>query len=480
MLKMLVTILFVFFMLPFYSKKMKIIGTLLVILVVFPCNIKAYTQADIDKYLPTYQDAMKKYGVPASFMIKIGIQESGLGTSPTAVSLNRAKNMHGMSFHEGCSVGRWQNYSTPEDGIYDLARLLTKFDGKYNTIECLNTSKYPTRNHMIECLLPRMMTYAPPSENDTASYMQGIRSFMQSHPEYDEGLPSYEEAIKLREDTSSLPVINYGVEDGTCKAEYDYSKDGTYDPNRANEYGNMGITNFTTTYSGNINEGYIYKNQIGNALNINKNAGEEKVKKDVLNIINNIFANVSSYKNTSSIGNYDIEITGDVGDALTWKQSNSLWGSIPLGRSSKTISSAGCLATSVAIQIKLSGTQINTENFNPGTWVNYLNNHSGFSGPLFKWLDSSWVGLVPNWHYLKRVNLPSSKQAKIDIVGQALTDGYYPVICVKPDCGHWVAVTGVTDNDIKIADPGYKESTLVSQHYSFSNVTRMEVFQKLD
>ena len=277
--------------------------------------------------------------------------------------------------------------------------------------------------------------------------------------------------------------IDIFVQNGNATKPNIYPSTKGDEVSSANNVGNLtssnGVINFTTTYSGNINEGYIYRTQLGNALNVNENVSEEKLSNSIFNIIGNIFNNVAGYKTSTSIGNYDLILSEDVGDALSWKQSNKSWSSIKLGSKGETIGGVGCLATSVAIQIKISGTQVNSDNFNPGTWVNYLNGHGGFSGSLFNWSDASWTGLVPNWHFVAKVKLPSSKQNKIETIDNYLTDGYYPVICVKPDCGHWVAVTGVTDNDVKIADPGSKATT-VSQKYDFKNVTTMGVFQKLD
>ena len=159
----------------------------------------------------------------------------------------------------------------------------------------------------------------------------------------------------------------------------------------------------------------------------------------------------------------------------------SLEGSnIKLGTQGETIKGVGCLVTSVSIQIKISGTQVNTENFNPGTWVNYLNQHSGFSGSLFKWNKASWSGLAPNWDIVSSgKSLPKDKAGKIEAVKSYLAQGYYPIMCVKANCGHWVAVTGATDNDIIMADPG-SSSTSVFTKYKVNNVTRVALFKKND
>ena len=88
-----------------------------------------------------------------------------------------------------------------------------------------------------------------------------------------------------------------------------------------------------------------------------------------------------------------------------------------MGYEGETISSVGCLATSVSIQMKLSGTKINSDNFNPGTWVNYLNDNKGFQGSSFVWNSNVWSGLAPNWKIINNiVDLPKKKADKISKV----------------------------------------------------------------
>ena len=247
----------------------------------------------------------------------------------------------------------------------------------------------------------------------------------------------------------------------------------------SNNNGNL-ITDFSTTYEGDIKQGYIYTTQKDNALLPYTNLEDTKIDKHIKGIIDEIFGNASEYSVTPT-GNSSIEIVGGSEDALTWKQYDPTWGGVKLGPSGATIKSHGCLATSVAIQIKLSGTQVNTENFNPGTWVNYLNDHGGFdSASRLNWSSNGWSGIAPNWQIdSHNVALPGDKNGKIAKIKELLNQGYYPVMCVKANCGHWVAVTGVTDDDIEMADPGSK-STSVFSTYKEKNVTRVAIFRKTD
>lgn len=180
--------------------------------------------------------------------------------------------------------------------------------------------------------------------------------------------------------------------------------------------------------------------------------------------------------------NVQLGAGANCGSSDGWKQGNSSWSNIPLGNSTYTIGSAGCLGTSVAILIQNSGTKINIPNFNPGTFVESLNQNNGFtSGGLFKW-DGAWKNVAPNFEYYQQESLPASKSGKIERVRSLLDQGYYLAMCVKTDCGHWVAVTGVIGDNIQISDPGSSATTVWPTYNDISNDSTLNVakFKKLD
>ncbi len=230
------------------------------------------------------------------------------------------------------------------------------------------------------------------------------------------------------------------------------------------------FTNFVTTYTGDITKGYIYNRQNGKSLKITPTTLADVIEGKINTIIQDIFKSSKYSTNTGS------SYTGIVdSNALNWKQYDSSWGSIYLGSSSLTVSQAGCLATSVAIQIKNSGTSISIENFNPGTFVQELSKANGFtSGGLFRW-DGAWKSFAPNWEYYGKDSLPASKNDKINYIKNLLNQGYYPVMCVKKNCGHWVAVTGVTDDNIIIADPGSNSTTVWPAYNAITTDTTLKV-----
>ena len=168
---------------------------------------------------------------------------------------------------------------------------------------------------------------------------------------------------------------------------------------------------------------------------------------------------------------------GVTGPYANWKQFGESWSNIYLGSSSHTIGRSGCLVTSIAMLIAKSGVPTNIQGeFNPGSFVKYLNNHGGFIGANFVW--SSVSKAAPTFKYKGDTNLfGRSKSEKIRLIKEKLDAGYYVVIEVKRPTGqHWVAVDRVEGNNIIMMDPASKE-TIVWNKYNPSNTSMMKYFK---
>ena len=75
------------------------------------------------------------------------------------------------------------------------------------------------------------------------------------------------------------------------------------------------------------------------------------------------------------------------------------------------------------------------------------------------------------------VSLTGSAQNKINIIKGYLDQGLYPIMRVKTTNGqHWVAVVGVTNNDVIMADPG-SEKTNAFATYSLGECSTLNVYQ---
>lgn len=160
-----------------------------------------------------------------------------------------------------------------------------------------------------------------------------------------------------------------------------------------------------------------------------------------------------------------------------WLQNGQSWSGIHLGKSSHTIASAGCLATSIAMLIAKSGvvTNVNGE-FNPGTFVQAMNTISGFSDALLQWYKVELI--APNFKYTDMIDIYNySKEAKFNKIKELQSNGYYVVAEVKGNTGqHWVAIDSISGNTINMMDPG-STSTNMWQEYNWKNTSRLAYFR---
>ncbi len=156
--------------------------------------------------------------------------------------------------------------------------------------------------------------------------------------------------------------------------------------------------------------------------------------------------------------------TAESGDWSTWRQNGDApWKNIPLGNSGRTIGSHGCYVTSIAIQVARSGIKTNLANFNPGTLVTELNKSSNSfdsGGSLTGSGESNIKSIVPGFNKaVNYVELSNNKQEQINTIKKYTDQGYY--VLLHLDNGrHWVAVTGLTNDNIQMVDPGRSQKNV--------------------
>jgi len=152
------------------------------------------------------------------------------------------------------------------------------------------------------------------------------------------------------------------------------------------------------------------------------------------------------------------------GEFASWKQYGAPWSDVAMGGSN--IGSVGCLVTSIAIQIAKSGTPTILDDFNPGTFVAYLNAHGAFGGGggLSSWASPSMV--APAFQFTDNVEIAGmSRSQKLQTISNILNDGGYPVCEVKGGHGqHWVAIDAVQGDTIIMMDPGSSSNNLWEQY----------------
>ncbi len=166
------------------------------------------------------------------------------------------------------------------------------------------------------------------------------------------------------------------------------------------------------------------------------------------------------------------------GEFSTWKQGASEWGSIPMGNSGKTISQIGCLVTSVSMLVAKSGVPTNVNPWNPGTFVQFLNQNGGFaSGGNFVW--ASVTKAAPTFKYAGSASLAGlSRDEKLNRISSIISQqGVYAVCEVKGNTGqHWVAIDAVEGSTIRMMDPSTNSTDMWGQ-YNWANTSRIAYFK---
>lgn len=432
---------------------------------------------------------MKETGIYASVTIGQAIIESGWGGSNFAIKYNNyfgmkagakvqvngkittcTKNISGQIGQATTSNQFWSGQAVcvkASEGTYSWFRV---YDSIENSIKdhsrnfwCISDGRY-IKNGVFQAKDPETQLYVIASSGYAVNVSGQVTTIGQLR--YDQYI--YQNFIKkynLTQYDSGYKIVKPSYANSCSNATYEGTMPTVPSDNNGNSF-----TNYTTNYSGDVTKGYIYERQTGKGL---KETTADKIDDRINSIISSIFGS-SNYNTTSGSGG-DVSIGSFDSNALNWKQYDSAWGSIHLGSSKHTIKSAGCLATSVAIQIKISGTTLNVNNFNPGLFVGEISKNNGFtSGGLFIW-NGSWKTMAPNWNYYGKDSLPATKSGKIDYIRNLLNQGYYPVMCVKRDCGHWVAVTGVSEDNIIIADPGSNSTSVWPRYNAISNDSTLKV-----
>ena len=125
-------------------------------------------------------------------------------------------------------------------------------------------------------------------------------------------------------------------------------------------------------------------------------------------------------------------------DYRTWAQNDPRWGSMILGSGPKNCASIGCLVTSVTKLIIQSGFR-DSNSFNVGTMITWLNSNNGFSGQDLYWgKPSEFAPGFTNLGTLLRYGSYSSSQYN-DTIIDWIRDGKHIIICVNSG-GHYIAV----------------------------------------
>lgn len=167
------------------------------------------------------------------------------------------------------------------------------------------------------------------------------------------------------------------------------------------------------------------------------------------------------------------------GEYVNWRQTDPSWSNIKIGNTNSTIGKIGCLVTSIAILIEKSGVNTTISPFNPGTFVEALNNNNGFdSGGNLQY--AAVKKAVPGFSYVGNVNLRGkTRSEKLALITQYFNQGYFITTEVKgatPGNQHWVAVTGVDSINVMIVDPASSQ-TIMWNAYEVSKTSQFNYFK---
>ena len=160
--------------------------------------------------------------------------------------------------------------------------------------------------------------------------------------------------------------------------------------------------------------------------------------------------------------------SAETGDWAAWRQYDPKWGNQKLCASA-TISKSGCAMTATAMQLARSGVSytVNGE-LNPGTFVEAMQKNGGETNCNIVWgaVTNIAPGLKydPNWAIAFKSS--TTDKEKYDTVSKAIDAGCYVVLEVDRfnGKGHWVAVTGTDNGEIKMADPAGDTTDVFSKY----------------
>ena len=144
-------------------------------------------------------------------------------------------------------------------------------------------------------------------------------------------------------------------------------------------------------------------------------------------------------------------------EVIAYRQDDDRWAKAPLGDSSFTMESSGCLVSCIASAISMGGAEVVT----PGELNAIFSEHNVYdSEGNIQWAASESIGGYS-------VNVYSTVDEQE--IYQCLAEGNYPIVRVRVNgLGNWhyVLVVGLEDQDYVCMDPLKDELTRLSQYFN--------------
>lgn len=184
--------------------------------------------------------------------------------------------------------------------------------------------------------------------------------------------------------------------------------------------------------------------------------------------------------------------------ALSWKQGgNSSWATYPLGNTYDTrMGRIGCLVTSLAKIIKLSGTYIASDVFDPGVLAKEIKEKGGFSAGGGLTAGNHWLGIAPNFKhsdtptfYISATSSNLSGQIA-KYIGDKVGNGYCYIVYINylgkdgKIHTHYIAVAGSENGEYILSDPATTANTYslekLSSYYNQAVLKAVLIYRASD
>ncbi len=237
------------------------------------------SSSDIEAKSGMFVDASLEFGVPASILIAMAIEETSFGTKGVAISLNNWFGMEKSSLYptDPNYTGRFEKYPNAKASIRDAARLLGSPKSSYRITNIIinNGGLDGAYDKIARSVTAHWCVDEPgaPCSYDAQKLLDDIEKY--DLTKYDETLKGLSISdIKAILDKyygpNAIPIPGYdGVQD-------DWNGDYTEPDLSTNVVDGI---YFNTSYSGDIKEGYIYKKYSNTPMwgNIGTDSEEQKV-----------------------------------------------------------------------------------------------------------------------------------------------------------------------------------------------------------
>ncbi len=168
-------------------------------------------------------------------------------------------------------------------------------------------------------------------------------------------------------------------------------------------------------------------------------------------------------------------VSESVAEYKTWKQSDSRWGDIHLGKSGYNMRGSGCATTALAFLLVHAG-NFKEVKFDPGIFCRLMSQYGGFTADgdiLWGRVNRIASGFTfEKTEYLKK-NL--SYDERFAIIKKYYDQGKYLIIDVQ-NSGHWVAVDRIENGRIYSFDSAQNRDTDVFRQYDHLGNTCIKVF----